>query len=66
MSVNTVMKVIYETADRLKEPTVPKGCDFEVDEIKAYGKKRKKEIWGVYGVERKTRKVIGICTGKRI
>lgn len=66
ISVNTVMKTIHDAAEKLKEPVVPKGSVFEVDEIKAYGKKGKSEIWGVYGVERKSKKVLGINTGKRI
>jgi len=66
MAVNTVMKVMYDEAKKLKEPLVSKGCVYEVDEMKAHGKKGKTETWVVYGVERKSKKVLGISVGKRI
>jgi insertion element IS1 protein InsB len=36
-----------------------------VDEMRAYHKKGKKDIWAVYAIERKTGKKIGINVGKR-
>ncbi len=65
IAVNTVLKIVQQEAVRCAAPLIKSGCVFEIDELKAYHKEGKPEIWAVYGLERKSKKVLGISTGRR-
>lgn len=61
---NTVTKIVFAEAIKVKKPALlPKGV-YELDEIQAY-KKKGKDTWAVYALERHTGIVTGISTGKR-
>jgi IS1 family transposase/transposase-like protein len=62
---NTVSKYVLREGDKCKPPAMPAKGIYEVDEMRAYHKKGKKDIWAVYAIERKTGKKIGINVGKR-
>jgi len=56
ISVNTVMKIIHKEAGKCLPPVVRANGVFEVDEIQAYCKKGKPNIYGVYAINGKPKR----------
>jgi len=65
ISVNTVRSTIFIAAEKCSPPRMSIGGIYQVDELCAYRKIGKHEIWASYAIEKKTKKVIGISVGQR-
>jgi hypothetical protein len=58
LSVNTVRSTILSEAEKCKPPRVFRGGIYQVDEMCAYKKIGKPEIWACYAIEKKSKKVL--------
>jgi IS1 family transposase len=65
ISKNTVMRRIKKIADGIQLPYIIKGRSYEVDELKTYIGKKKREYWVVFALERNTKRIVSYCVGKR-
>jgi len=65
ISATTLIKRILTIARNITPPAIAKGKTYEVDEISAYVKSKKKKIWMVYALARDTKKVVCFHVGKR-
>ena len=63
LSVQTVRKTILKSAEKCLPPKVSEGDIYEMDEMCAYKKVNKPEIWACYAVEKKSKNIIGISVG---
>lgn len=65
ISKNTVLNRIKKIADNINPPYIIKGRSYEVDELKTYIGKKKREYWVVFALERKSKRIVSYCIGKR-
>lgn len=65
VSVNTVIKEIKRFKDYQKTISFRKDREYEIDEMRTYVKKKKRQRWLAYAIERNTREVISIAVGRR-
>jgi len=65
ISPTTLLKRILTIANAIALPTVSKGKSYEVDEMRAYIKHKKKLIWILYALETRTKKVVSFAIGSR-
>jgi insertion element IS1 protein InsB len=65
ISANTLLRRIVNIAQSIKQPIIPMGKTFEVDEMRSFVKRKDKWIWIVYALERETKKVVSLHVGRR-
>jgi insertion element IS1 protein InsB len=65
ISATTVLVRIRKIAAEIQQPTIVKGKEYEVDELRTYIKKKTKIVWVVLALERSTRKVVSFNVGNR-
>lgn len=65
ISVTTLLSRIVTIAKNIKQPIVPKGKLYQVDEMRTFVKRKDKLIWIVYALEQDTKKVVSYAIGAR-
>lgn len=65
ISATTILKRIKEIAENVKQPPIPKEKIYQLDEIRTFIKRKKKQIWIVYALEQETKKVVSFNVGRR-
>ena len=65
ISASTVLGRIRKIAAKIEQPTIVKGKEFEVDELRTYIKKKDKPIWIVLALERSSKKIVTFTIGSR-
>jgi len=65
ISLNTVSKRILRISEIIDAPVIPKGKEFEVDEMRTYIGHKKSLFWIIYGLQKDTREVVSFHVGKR-
>lgn len=61
----TLLKRIIAIAKGIPNQPIARGKTFEVDEMRSFIKNKENQIWIVYALERKTKKVVSFAIGKR-
>jgi insertion element IS1 protein InsB len=65
ISTTTLLKRIITIAQNISKPIIPKGKQYEVDEMCTYIKHKRNCIWLVYALERKSKNVVSFAVGRR-
>jgi insertion element IS1 protein InsB len=65
ISTTTLLKRIIIIAESINKPIIPKGKEYEVDEMYTYIGKKKNAIWLVYALEKESKRVMSFTIGKR-
>jgi IS1 family transposase/transposase-like protein len=65
ISTTTVLKRIILIAKSIKTPPISSGKIYEVDEMRSFISSKSRQIWIVYALQRKTKKVVSFAVGKR-
>jgi len=66
ISKSTVQRKLEEMASALKIPEPEEtNQEYEVDELRTYIGNKKNECWVMYAINRKTKQVSGLVTGRR-
>jgi insertion element IS1 protein InsB len=52
------MKRIKEIASKIKKPTIVKGKEYEMDEMRTFIKRKNHRYWIGYAIRRDTREVV--------
>jgi insertion element IS1 protein InsB len=65
ISPTTVIARTKRIAARLGPGPIPKGRNYEVDELSTYVVNKHNRIWVAYALDRSTKEVVGIRVGKR-
>ncbi|MBK6408926.1 MAG: IS1 family transposase [Flavobacteriales bacterium] len=65
IAVSTVIARIKRIASRLGPGPIRLGRSYEVDELATYVGNKKNRVWVAYAMDRITKKVVALCTGRR-
>ena len=65
ISSTTLLKRLLQIADTIPRPAIPKHKIYEVDELCTYIKKKSRQIWVVYALDRTTKAVVSFTVGTR-
>lgn len=65
ISTNTLLSRIVLIAKEIKQPIIPKGKIFQVDEMRTFIKRKTRLTWIVYVLEQKTKHVVSFNVGRR-
>lgn len=65
ISTTTLLKRLLQIANNISRPVIQKHKTYEVDELCTYVKKKSKQAWVVYALERNTKAVISFAVGSR-
>lgn len=66
ISPTTVNRIILQLASLVKRPTYLKyGQEYELDELWTFCQKKKREVWIIWAINRKSRQVIDVVVGAR-
>lgn len=65
ISTTTLLKRILLIAKSIKQPMIPMGKEYEVDELCTYVGKKGRRIWLVCALERKNRNIVSFNIGRR-
>lgn len=65
ISTTTLLKRILLVAKSIKQPMIPMGKEYEVDELCTYIGDKNRRVWLVCALERKSRKIVSFNIGRR-
>lgn len=65
ISTTTLLKRILLVAKSIKQPMIPIGKEYEVDELCTFIGKKSMRVWLVCALERKSRKIVSFNIGRR-
>jgi len=65
ISTTTLLKRIKKIAENISQPKIYNHQSYEVDEMRFFIKKKSNPHWLVYAIDKKYKKVISFCIGKR-
>lgn len=65
ISTTTLLKRINKIAENISQPKVCDHQSYELDEMRFFIKKKSNPLWLVYAIDKKYKKVISFCIGKR-
>ena len=65
ISATTLLKRLQQIAAAIPRPVISKHKTYEVDELCTYVKKKSRQIWIVYALERTTKAVVSFAVGAR-
>ena len=65
ISPNTVIRRIKNIAANIKKPIVVLNKTYEVDELKTYIKKKSRDCWVIYALDKHSGEVVDLKVGKR-
>src|SRR5690554_6527918 len=65
ISTTTLLKRLLQIAETIPRPIISKSKTYEVDELCTYVKKKSRQIWVVYALERTSKTVVGFSVGAR-
>lgn len=65
ISPTTLLARIITIAQNIIQPSIPKGKNYQVDEMRTYIKRKDKLFWIVYALEKQTKKVVSFNIGRR-
>jgi len=65
ISTTTLLKRIKKIAENISQPKVCNHQSYELDEMRFFIKKKSNPQWLVYAIDKKCKKVVSFCIGKR-
>jgi len=65
ISTTTLLKRLLQIADAIPRPVISKHKTYEVDELCTYVKRKSRQVWVVYALERSTKAVVSFAVGAR-
>jgi len=65
ISTTTLLKRILLIAKSIKQPMIPMGKEYEVDELCTYVGNKSKRTWLVCALEKRSRKIVSFNIGRR-
>ncbi len=65
ISTTTLLKRLLQIASRVKQPPIPFGRIYEVDEMRIFIGNKKRLRWIVYGLDRESREIVSFNVGGR-
>lgn len=65
ISTTTLLKRLLQIASKVKQPPIPFGRIYEVDEIRIFIGNKKRLRWIEYGLDRESRKIVSFNVGRR-
>ena len=65
ISVTTLLKRILLIAKNIKQPMIPVGKEYELDEMRLFIGTKSNLQWLVYAIDKKSKMILGFYIGKR-
>lgn len=65
ISTTTLLKKLLQIANDIPRPVISKHKVYEVDELCTYVKKKSRQVWVVYALDRSTKSVVSFAVGTR-
>ncbi|MBX9732876.1 MAG: hypothetical protein K2X37_02350 [Chitinophagaceae bacterium] len=65
ISTSTLLSRIILISKNVRQPAIPKGKIFQVDEMRTYIREKFKLTWIVYALEQETKNIVSFNVGRR-